>query len=105
VVKIGKMACLGAETRTVRTTEWMEECRACGTQVQWQLVNHPFWGFRSGCPRLTQDATAAAVAACLIRELKSGKIDRINIDTIRSACGNTRALEDRVLRLIVEKVG
>jgi hypothetical protein len=43
------MACLGAETVSVRTTEYMERCRACGTEIQYQLVDHPFWGFRAGC--------------------------------------------------------
>jgi len=46
-----RMACLGAQTRSVRTTEHMEECRACGTQIQFQLVDHPFWGFKAGCDR------------------------------------------------------
>lgn len=46
-----RRACLGAATHSVRTTEHMEECRACGTQVQFQLVDHPFWGFRAGCER------------------------------------------------------
>jgi len=46
-----RMACLGAQTRSVRTTEHMEECRACGTRIQFQLVDHPFWGFKAGCDR------------------------------------------------------
>lgn len=29
----------------------MEECRACGTAVQFQLVNHKFFGFKAGCDR------------------------------------------------------
>jgi hypothetical protein len=45
------MACLGAATIPVRTTEYMERCRACGTEVQYQLVNHPFFGFQAGCDR------------------------------------------------------
>lgn len=49
-----RMACLGAATRYVRTTEHMEECRVCGTQIQFQLVDHPFWGFRAGCARLSR---------------------------------------------------
>lgn len=49
------MACLGAETRSVRTTEHMEECRACGTQIQFQLVDHLFWGFKAGCVREAEE--------------------------------------------------
>jgi hypothetical protein len=45
------MACLGAETVSVRVTEYMERCRACGMEIQYQLVDHPFWGFRAGCER------------------------------------------------------
>jgi hypothetical protein len=39
-------ACEGGETITVRTTEWMEQCRACGTMVRADLVDHLFFGFR-----------------------------------------------------------
>lgn len=46
-----RAACLGAPTVSVRTTEYMERCRLCGTEVQWQLVNHSFFGFKSGCRR------------------------------------------------------
>lgn len=56
------MACLGAETISVRTIEHMERCRACGTEVQWQLVNHPFWGFRAGCERRDAAIVAREVA-------------------------------------------
>lgn len=48
-------ACLGADTRSVRTTEYMEECRLCGTEVQYQFVDHPFFGFKSGCDRFTKE--------------------------------------------------
>ena len=44
-----KMACLGAATRSVRTTEHMEECRACGMQIRYQLVSDKFWGFAASC--------------------------------------------------------
>ena len=44
-------ACLGANTREVRTTEYMEECRACGDGVRHDLVDHPFFGFKAGCDR------------------------------------------------------
>lgn len=46
-----KMACLGAATRQVRTTEHMERCQACGTEIQFQLVYHSVWGFKAGCER------------------------------------------------------
>lgn len=49
-------ACLGADTRSVRTTEYMEKCRLCGTEVQYQLVDHPFFGFKAGCDRMASRA-------------------------------------------------
>jgi hypothetical protein len=52
-----RMACLGAPTVQVRTTEYMERCQACGTEVQYQLVDHPFWGFRAGCNRAGRNKT------------------------------------------------
>ncbi len=57
-----RMACLGATTRSVRTTEHMEECLACGTQIQFQLVDHPFWGFRATCARGVPEELSAARA-------------------------------------------
>ena len=45
-----KMACKGAQTFTVHTGSGdMEECRACGGRVAWDLVNHPLFGFKVGC--------------------------------------------------------
>ena len=45
-----KMACRGAGTVTIRTGSGdMEECRACGTKVAWDLVEHPIFGFEAGC--------------------------------------------------------
>lgn len=49
-------ACMGASMREVRTTEWMEECRACGNRVRHDLVDHPFFGFKAGCDRWKQFA-------------------------------------------------
>lgn len=48
-----RMACLGAETKSVHEFggSHMEECRECGSRVQWQLVHHPIWGFRASCER------------------------------------------------------
>lgn len=44
------MACKGAPTRTINTGNGrMSECRACGTRVSWDLVDHPLFGFKSGC--------------------------------------------------------
>ncbi len=46
------MACLGAETKSVHEFgSHMEECRECGSGVQWQLAEHPIWGFRASCER------------------------------------------------------
>lgn len=42
-------ACRGHPTRSVRTTEHMEQCRACGCKVRYDLVDHTFWGFKAGC--------------------------------------------------------
>lgn len=50
-----RAACLGAPTVSVRTTEHMERCRDCGTEVQWQLVNHSFFGFKAGCDRYQEE--------------------------------------------------
>lgn len=45
-----EMACKGAPARSVHPgTRGMEECRACGTRVAWDLVNHPLFGFKAGC--------------------------------------------------------
>lgn len=45
-----KRACKGARTRTVFTgTGDMERCQACGTLVDWDLVDHPLFGFEAGC--------------------------------------------------------
>jgi len=44
-------ACQGGDTRQVRTTEHMEECRVCGERVRFDLVDHPFFGFRAGCDK------------------------------------------------------
>jgi len=58
------MACLGAETRSTREgPDHMEECRACGMSVAWDLVSHPFFGFRAACERRDQQIVAAARAA------------------------------------------
>jgi hypothetical protein len=47
-----KMACKGALTFTVHTGSGdMEQCRACGTAVAWDLVDHPLFGFKAGCER------------------------------------------------------
>jgi hypothetical protein len=45
-----RKACEGGATRSVRTTEHMEECLACGTCVRFDLVRHPHFGFQN-CDR------------------------------------------------------
>lgn len=50
IFKPSQAACLGASTKSVRTTEHMEECRACKTRVRFDLVDHRFWGFKASCP-------------------------------------------------------
>lgn len=42
-------ACMGASTGENRTTEYMIVCRACGTEVRHDLVDHRVFGFRAGC--------------------------------------------------------
>jgi hypothetical protein len=42
-------ACCGHETRSVRTTEHMEQCRACQTEVRHDLVGDRLLGFAAGC--------------------------------------------------------
>ena len=50
-----KMACKGGATVTRRDGPVdMEECQACGDQVAWDLVEHPFWGF-GNCPHAGHD--------------------------------------------------
>lgn len=44
---MARKACNGDETISVGD---MEECLACETRVRNDLVDHPFWGFRSTCP-------------------------------------------------------
>lgn len=42
-------ACRDHDTIPVRTTEHMERCRACGTEVRADLIEHAFFGFEAGC--------------------------------------------------------
>ncbi|RUV07820.1 hypothetical protein EOA60_00170 [Mesorhizobium sp. M1A.F.Ca.IN.020.06.1.1] len=45
-----KAACKGAATRSTRCgMDHMEECRACHMEVDWDLMNHPFIGFKASC--------------------------------------------------------
>lgn len=42
-------ACNGHKTLSVRTTEHMEECVACGKSVRFDLVDDKLLGFKAGC--------------------------------------------------------
>lgn len=43
-------ACQGAETiSTMMGLEHAQECHYCGMKVRDDLVDHPFFGFESGC--------------------------------------------------------
>jgi hypothetical protein len=43
-------ACMGAPTVTEQNAMGdMERCLACGAEVRWDLVDHPFWGFKACC--------------------------------------------------------
>lgn len=44
---MSRKACAGDETLSVGD---MEECLTCETRVAHDLVDHPFFGFRSSCP-------------------------------------------------------
>lgn len=37
----------------------MHECVHCGSQVQWDLVDHAFFGFRATCPERRAKAKEA----------------------------------------------
>ena len=59
-----RMACRGAPTKSVREFgTHMEECRACGSACQWQLVNHPIWGFAASCEHRRKAAVNDEAAA------------------------------------------
>lgn len=42
-------ACEGGLTKSVRTSERMEECLVCHTMVRVDKVDDPFFGFKAGC--------------------------------------------------------
>lgn len=45
-----KAACCGAPTAETRCfSEHMAECRLCKTEVRWDLIDHPVFGFAAGC--------------------------------------------------------
>lgn len=47
---VERMACKGAPTIPNHDrAEHMEECQSCGQQVRADLVDDPFFGFKSGC--------------------------------------------------------
>lgn len=37
----------------------MHECQHCGTQVQWDMVDHPFWGFEASCRQIGSGTPAS----------------------------------------------
>lgn len=52
-------ACEGAETITHRRADAdMEECRECGNCCRWDLVDHPFFGFKAMCSKKVCEMTA-----------------------------------------------
>ena len=42
-------ACEGGPTKSVRTSEHMEQCVVCKTMVRVDKVDDPFFGFKAGC--------------------------------------------------------
>lgn len=42
-------ACEGGSTKSVRTSEHMEQCLVCKTMVRIDKVDDPFFGFKAGC--------------------------------------------------------
>lgn len=56
-----RKACEGADT----IPHWhcqgeMHECVHCGYEVQWDLVDHPFFGFEAGCTERRAVAASGA---------------------------------------------
>jgi hypothetical protein len=69
-------------------------CPACGLVISGGGHGHV-------CP----GDLAETIASELMDSLKSGSIDKIDIHTIRLACFNVEPLVDKVLRLVITKVG
>lgn len=42
----------GAMARPVDASGDFVECVECESEVRWDMQDHPFWGFRSSCPKL-----------------------------------------------------
>lgn len=70
-------------------------CQACGMMLS-------AGGHAHVCPTTR---SAETIANDLMQQLKSGRIKKIDINTIRRACYNVENLADQVLRLVVYKVG
>lgn len=51
-------ACEGGMTRSVRTTEHMQECLVCKMRVRDDLVDDRFFGFVAGCTKSAQRRSA-----------------------------------------------
>ena len=53
-----KRACLGGKTEPCRMSDMGhgQKCASCGTEVRDDLVNHGFFGFAAGCPKVTAHA-------------------------------------------------
>ena len=53
----------GAQAMNVDPCGDFVECVECGSEVRWDMQDHPFWGFQSSCPnrRRSQRRTADAV--------------------------------------------
>lgn len=45
-----RCAAEGASTCNVDPMGDMVECVECGSEVRWDMQDHPFWGFKSSCP-------------------------------------------------------
>lgn len=69
-------------------------CSACGEVLSGG-------GHAHACPT----SLAETIASELMSSLRSGALKKIDINTIRLACFNVEPLVDRVLRLVVNKVG
>lgn len=50
MAELVKQGCAASGAMTFDADHNMVECRKCGTKIRHDLSDHPFFGFRAGCP-------------------------------------------------------
>lgn len=56
---MSEKACEGGQTMESRHSgEHFAVCAECGSEVRYDMVDHPFWGFASSCPWTRQVGSA-----------------------------------------------